>query len=95
MTGRGGERGGGERIAAAAIKRGDVVWQLPAPNRHHNVIHLMAESGLPTPISGVQGFVTDGGRFVDRVEGLQIAKDAGQIIRECGDTSQLYSENLW
>lgn len=36
-----------------------------------------------------------GGRFVDRVEGLEIAKAAGQIILECGDPSQLYSENMW
>ena len=41
-----------------------------------------------------QGFVTDAGEFVDRVEGLRIAQEAGQIIEKHGAFNELYSEDL-
>jgi hypothetical protein len=42
----------------------------------------------------VQGFVTSTNRFVDRYEGMKIAKDANQII---SDTTfkELYSEDIY
>lgn len=89
-----------EQIAAAAIKhdRGptadNTVYALPQPARHHNVIRDMREKGVPKPIVGTQGFVTNTGRFVDRIEGAKIAIEAGQI-QKLNWPPNLYSEDLW
>ena len=40
-----------------------------------------------------QGFYTSYGRFVNREEALQIAKDAGQIQET--DDNRLFSEDLY
>jgi hypothetical protein len=44
-----------------------------------------------------QGFLTDTGRFVNRVEAFYIALKAGQIINgtNSATTPKLYSEDLW
>ena len=42
-----------------------------------------------------QGFMTDKGRFVDRLEACKIAKSAGQIINKTGPEDDLFSEDLW
>ena len=41
-----------------------------------------------------QGFVTNTNRFVDRVEGLKIAREANQLINET-PFSELYSEDIY
>ncbi len=41
-----------------------------------------------------QGFLTDKNRFVDRIEGLAIAKAANQLIHT-RNISQLHSEDLY
>lgn len=88
-----------ERIVAAAIKSdaSGIVYHVEAPGRHHNVIAIMPRVGEgPKRECGEQGFLTSSGRFVDRTEGLAIAKAANQIIRRCGgDSDELFSENLW
>lgn len=82
-------------IYAAAIKLGDVITFMERPSRHHNIIHSLAEQGHKTPITGTQGFITDKGVFVDRTEGLKIAKENNQIITKHGNPDQLYSEDMW
>ena len=95
-----------ERITAAAILRDGKIYQLPPPARHGDVMSMLGttetEDGeMWTLHDGDQGFVTNTGRFVDRVEGHQIAKTAGQLIpRKDGhlndrDGSHLFSEDLW
>lgn len=44
-----------------------------------------------------QGFLTNKGRFVDRKEAMEIAKEQGQIIRLSGspNTDILFSEDLY
>lgn len=81
-----------ERIVAAAIKRDDVVYTLPAPARHNDVIRMMVEQGVPPPISHKQGFVTSAGRFVDRTEAADIAYEAKQIP---AFVNLLMSEDVW
>lgn len=41
-----------------------------------------------------QGFVTNKNRFVDRVEGLKIAREANQLITET-TFNELYSEDIY
>ena len=85
-----------ERIIRAAISRNGAVYHVPQPGRHHDVFRLMSSWGVdPSGPPDEQGFLTDTKRFVDRKEGLAIAKAAGQIIEKCGNPNELYSEDLW
>jgi hypothetical protein len=77
----------GSPVLGTAIMRGKLVYSLPKPARHHDVIREMAEAGIPTPIGGngdVQGFMTRYG-FRDRL------LTAGLI----GHEGLLTSEDLW
>lgn len=85
-----------ERIVSAAIYLGGII-SLPRPARHGDIIATMdtimdIEGHLATPDR--QGFLTDAGRYVNRVEGYGIAWKAGQIISDTHGP-QLYSEDLW
>ena len=86
-----------EEIVAAAVFGGGVIWSLPAPNRHHNVLWEMDRVGVDAILHGgpdAQGFVTSKGRFVTRDEAAEIAISAGQI-NSLQWPPYLYSEDLW
>ena len=82
-----------ERIKCAAIRFNGTTHEGPS----HNVIgHDMLENKVcsrPYPGGSAQGFVTNQGRFVGRVEALQIAIEAGQVKGKTGN-SELFSEDL-
>lgn len=84
-----------ERVERAAILHDDHVYSIPRPGRHHNICHAMHELGMPIEAQRVQGFTTSRGRFVDREEGVVIARAAGQIIRKTGPERLLFSEDMW
>lgn len=42
-----------------------------------------------------QGFIDQHGNFYTRKEAWVIAKENGQIIRDCGCDGELFSENLY
>lgn len=90
-----------EIITMAAIRAPDgQVFVVPRPGRHANVIDVMRALRQPynSPEyadKSVQGFVTDHGRFVDRFEGKQIARKAGQLLGSASESDQLYSEDVW
>jgi hypothetical protein len=68
--------------------------------RHHNCLHLQhAITGKASYEMGksIQGFLTNKDRFVDRKEGLDIARAAGQINEnELGNPRiGLFSEDLY
>lgn len=88
--------GPGERIERAAIRmsNGDV-YSVGRPGRHHDVIAKMRGLGFPPPIIGKQGFITSTGRFIDRVEAMQIAEAAGQIKTKTGPDGVLFTEDMW
>jgi len=81
-------------IVAAAIQHKGLTFSLPQPARHHHILHLMAELGLPIPIQGKQGFMNSHGNFVDRELAAQIAIADGQIT-ELRWPPELFSEDLW
>ena len=86
------------KIVAAAIKIDGFVAMVPAPGRHHHVLHRLADGGYPTPIGGVQGFVTDEGKFVDRTTAMDIARRSKQLLSregQHGPGGHLFSEDLW
>lgn len=89
-----------ERLTGCAIMWAGVIWTVPAPGRHHNVIHKICTESqrdcVPGEDEASQGFITNRNRFVDRREGLLIAMAAGQILRRTGAADdQLYSEDVW
>ena len=71
-------------------------------HRHADIIRTMVnllgkrtcQFGEDCAGESVQGFVTNKNRFVDRVEAMEIARSANQII---SDTTfkELYSEDLY
>jgi hypothetical protein len=88
-------------IIAAAIKIGDVVTFIPAPARHHHVLHSLAKSFKGRTDEGytkeVQGFLTSEGLFLDREEAFNEAVYCGQLKRKPGgyNGTELFSEDLW
>lgn len=73
------------------------VWSLPRPNRHHDVIRHMRESGYDGPVNGVdqQGFILSSGQFCRRKAALRVAEKAGQIKGSRTIANVLTSEDLW
>lgn len=84
-------------ITHVAIKTEDeVVWSLPSPNRHHDVINRIYEQRQDGKmVTGEQGFLNNEGVFLDRKEALQIAIQADQLIRKTFPENELFSEDLW
>lgn len=84
-------------ITHVAIKTEDeVVWSLPSPNRHHDVINRIYEQRQDGKmVTGEQGFLNHEGVFLDRKEALQIAIQADQLIRKTFPENELFSEDLW
>lgn len=85
----------GETIERAALRTpAGVVYDLPKPARHHDVIAHMADKGVDAwPCT--QGFTTSVGRYVDRFEAMDIAKAAGQLVGEPSMPDRLFSEDVW
>lgn len=83
------------KIKAAAIEYNYVIY---FGKSHASIGHAMIERGVikpPFPSGDAQGFITDTDEFVSRTKALQIAIDAGQVIK--GKTShptELFSEDL-
>lgn len=67
--------------------------------RHHNCITVMYElTGVPTRReSSTQGFMTSTDRFVNRAEAYAIAKEAGQLLHDAHDKTNLIliSEDIY
>lgn len=86
-------------IISAAIKYNDLIFSLPIPARHHDILHKMYlpkdENGLELPKQKCeQGFLTSKGFFVNRIEAAKIANDCGQV-ESLILAPYLYSEDLW
>jgi len=78
----------------AIVFRGET-YSLPRPNRHHDVIRLIAEETDAKYIDGTEGFLVDGVRFVERTEALRHALDVHQITAPKFQPHLLFSEDLW
>lgn len=84
-------------ITHVAIRFQEKIYSLPEPNRHHDVIRLIAEQ---TGVSYVdskgedQGFLDSSGRYLNRKQALLNARLHNQI-KGTIIQNQLYSENLW
>lgn len=83
-------------ITGVAIKKDGVVYSLPKPNRHHDVIKMMTEEyKLTPPNSGEQGFIDNFGDFYLRKPAKLIAILNNQLLTTARDNDMLFSEDLW
>lgn len=90
-----------ETIIAAAIRilravpgvHDDVIVSMPRPHRHYEI---MRRAEVDNTGPGDQGFLTSTGRYVDRYDGLTIARRAGQLLGgKSINSRELTSEDLW
>lgn len=84
-------------VAAAIFLDGFVAVALPK-ERHHNIINNLAVTGYPTPIVGIQGFLTSEGIFVNRKMAMLMAIANKQLIPregQQGPGGDLFSEDVW
>ncbi len=77
-------------VAAAVIIDGKVL-ALPAPARHHHILHKYP---MPEHHHGEQGFIDDNNGFVSRAVAGGIALREGQI-KVLTAPPNLFSEDLW
>lgn len=78
-------------IIRAAIKYKGITYSSPSPARHHDVIQLIGKKNLA---GETQGFITDEGVFLDRLEGAKHALSCGQI-KKLRWPPYLYTDELW
>ena len=77
-------------IIAPAIKTSD--GKIFASRNSHSELIVLS----PDKFKGAeQGFLTSECKFVDRIEGLEIAKKYNQIIKKHGRDCELYSEDMF
>lgn len=87
-----------KKITHVAIQYAGKTYSLPAPNRHHNVIRMIAaENGVGVKGPDIQGFLDESGEFLNRRIAFTLATANGQINRRPGGYAgpDLYSEDLW
>lgn len=81
-------------ILGVAIELDGVVYKLPCPNRHHNVIRHIKETGVGKQAHGKQGFYNHKGEFLDREQAREYALRIGQV-RTTEHARELFSKDLW
>lgn len=77
-------------LAAALRERGLILTMLPCA-RHADIIGRAALLGMADYECG---FLTSGGRFVDREEAARVALASGQVTRLVRPPG-LYTEDVW
>lgn len=81
---------------AAIIAPDGKIITVERPGRHHNVIwRMVRELGYTPPIIGEQGFVTETGEFLNRIDAKAEAIRCNQILEGEGKHFELYSEDVW
>lgn len=96
-------------ILGVAIKVGELMVCLPKPNRHGDCIHhAVTVLKQKPPVSSrfdEQGFYTDEGLYLDRIEAAKYARSHNQILENrkhlkllthnSKQVEYLFSEDLW
>jgi hypothetical protein len=86
-------------ITHVAIRFNGVIYSLPKPNRHHDVIRLIVDTTDAATVDSHgddQGFLDHTGKYLTRKQALHIAYISGQLREDRPVLhNQLFSENLW
>lgn len=87
------------KITHVAIKFKDVIYSLPSPNRHNDVIRLIVEKTGASYVDvkeDCQGFLDENGTYLNRKQALVNASLHNQIKdRNNIRCNMLFSEDLW
>lgn len=93
------EHMGRPALTHVAIRFRGVVYSLPAPNRHHDVIAKIIREAddVHAHTSGDdQGFLDASGRYLTRQQALVSAKINNQLINGTSvQPNLLFSEDVW
>lgn len=84
-------------ITHVAIRFNGLVYALPAPNRHCNVVSFISELNGNCYVDSLdndQGFLNEFGVYLTRKQAMVNAKLNDQLIRPIVSQFGLYSENL-
>lgn len=85
-------------VSAAMLMPHGLVLSVPAPGRHHNIIHALHALGVK-PTGGEQGFLLSDGQFVRRKPAVRIAEEARQLLERAPTAGSwahgLFSEDVW
>jgi hypothetical protein len=87
-------------ITHVAIRFNGIIYSLPKPNRHHNVIrHIVDTTGVKyVDAHGIdQGFLDDTGAYLNRKQALRHALTCMQVKENTmgPKLGELYSEDIW
>jgi hypothetical protein len=84
-------------ITHVAIIHKGKTYSLPKPNRHHHIIHQIYLETGETVDDMVQGFLDDGGNFLDREQAMTHAIACQQLLPrpKMRIDEWLYSEDVW
>jgi hypothetical protein len=82
-------------VAAAVLTRDGVIHSLPPPDRHHKIVHRLADLGHKQVEGDEQGFLLSDGRFCRRKAAKHIAREAGQLLERASASEELFSEDVW
>jgi hypothetical protein len=87
-------------ITHVAIRFKGIIYSLPKPSRHPNLIRYIVETTEATYVDSHgkdQGFLDSAGNYLTRSEALEVAKQFNQLKN--GSTGErlgeLYSEDVW
>lgn len=83
-----------QRIIAAACELDGLIYTMPPPARHHDIVYKMPEGAAR--LACEQGFLTSTGRFLDRTVARYMAIDMKQVKdMSVLHPRHLFSEDLW
>jgi len=84
-------------ITHVAIKYDNLSYILVKPNRHGDLIKMMAqEFSMKKETMGEQGFYSPDTGFLNRKDALKHVEECGQeLIRKTHPKDELFSEDLW
>ena len=81
------------RVVCAALKKGAVI--ICGPRHFDTTMHeQIARVGINMR-DAKQGFIDQWGKFMDRVEALEVAKASNQILVKTHPEYELFSEDLY
>lgn len=82
------------RLDPLCPEYGPIIFSAPQPARHSDILIPLSQLNSGAALEAEQGFLTNTGLFLSRSEGLTLAKENGQLIRQ-HHPHQLFSEDLW
>lgn len=82
------------RVVCAVIR--DANGQMVCGPRHFDhTMHSQVNGMMVYTLPWEQGFIDQHGVFMDRVEALRVATEAGQVLCKTGPSNLLFSEDIY